>query len=137
MVKCGSKGSDLNIAQMIALLGQQSIEGKRIAYGFQDRTLPHFKRYDDGADARGVNRLLLGEAVVDQEDEAGAAVKTLELDDLGEGLVELGGFEVLLQRRDGVVGVGVGVAAEGDGGAVAEDLVGDAVDVAPWDAVTV
>jgi DNA-directed RNA polymerase subunit A" len=53
MVKCGSKGSDLNIAQMIALLGQQSIEGKRIAYGFQDRTLPHFKRYDDGATARG------------------------------------------------------------------------------------
>ncbi|NBU31433.1 MAG: hypothetical protein EBS41_08065, partial [Actinobacteria bacterium] len=53
MVKCGSKGADLNIAQMIALLGQQSIEGKRIAYGFQDRTLPHFKRYDDGADARG------------------------------------------------------------------------------------
>ena len=53
MVKCGSKGSDLNIAQMIALLGQQSIEGKRIAYGFQDRTLPHFKRYDDGAAARG------------------------------------------------------------------------------------
>ena len=53
MVKCGSKGADLNIAQMIALLGQQSIEGKRIAYGFQDRTLPHFKRYEDGADARG------------------------------------------------------------------------------------
>ena len=53
MVKCGSKGSDTNIAQMIALLGQQAIEGKRISYGFQDRTLPHFKRYDDGADARG------------------------------------------------------------------------------------
>ena len=53
MVKCGSKGSDLNIAQMIALLGQQSIEGKRIIYGFQDRTLPHFKRFDDGAAARG------------------------------------------------------------------------------------
>ena len=53
MVKCGSKGADLNIAQMIALLGQQSIEGKRIIYGFQDRTLPHFKRYDDGAEARG------------------------------------------------------------------------------------
>jgi hypothetical protein len=51
MVKCGSKGADLNIAQMIALLGQQSIEGKRITYGFQDRTLPHFKRYDDGAEA--------------------------------------------------------------------------------------
>lgn len=53
MVKCGSKGADLNIAQMVALLGQQSSEGKRIGYGFQDRTLPHFKRYDDGAEARG------------------------------------------------------------------------------------
>ncbi len=53
MVKCGSKGSDVNIAQMLALLGQQSIEGRRIAYGFQDRTLPHFKRYDDGAESRG------------------------------------------------------------------------------------
>ena len=53
MVKCGSKGADTNIAQMIALLGQQAIEGKRIAYGFQDRTLPHFKRYEDGAEARG------------------------------------------------------------------------------------
>jgi DNA-directed RNA polymerase II subunit RPB1 len=53
MVRCGSKGSDPNIAQMIALLGQQAIEGRRIAYGFQDRTLPHFKRYDDGAEARG------------------------------------------------------------------------------------
>jgi DNA-directed RNA polymerase II subunit RPB1 len=53
MVACGSKGSNLNIAQIISLLGQQSIEGKRINYGFQDRTLPHFKRYDDGAEARG------------------------------------------------------------------------------------
>ena len=53
MISCGSKGSNLNIAQMIATLGQQSIEGKRIGYGFQDRTLPHFKRYDDGAEARG------------------------------------------------------------------------------------
>ena len=53
MISCGSKGSNVNIAQMIATLGQQSIEGKRIGYGFQDRTLPHFKRYDDGAEARG------------------------------------------------------------------------------------
>ena len=53
MIKCGSKGADLNIAQMVALLGQQSSEGRRIGYGFQDRTLPHFKRYDDGAEARG------------------------------------------------------------------------------------
>lgn len=53
MIKAGSKGSNTNVAQMVAALGQQSIEGKRIQYGFQDRTLPHFKRFDDGAAARG------------------------------------------------------------------------------------
>lgn len=53
MVKSGSKGDRVNIAQMIACLGQQSIEGKRVAYGFTDRTLPHYKKYDDGAEARG------------------------------------------------------------------------------------
>lgn len=53
MVKSGSKGDQVNIAQMIACLGQQAIDGKRIAYGFTDRTLPHYKKYDDGAEARG------------------------------------------------------------------------------------
>ena len=53
MIKSGSKGDPLNIAQMIACLGQQSIEGKRIQNGLTDRTLPHYKKYDDGAEARG------------------------------------------------------------------------------------
>ena len=53
MIKAGSKGSNTHVAQMIAVLGQQNVEGKRIPYGFQDRTLPHFKRFDDGAAARG------------------------------------------------------------------------------------
>ena len=53
MINSGSKGKWLNIAQMIACLGQQSIENKRVPYGFTDRTLPHYKKYDDGADARG------------------------------------------------------------------------------------
>ena len=53
MVKAGSKGGPINIAQMIACVGQQNIEGKRIPYGFSDRTLPHYKKYDDGAEARG------------------------------------------------------------------------------------
>jgi DNA-directed RNA polymerase II subunit RPB1 len=53
MVRAGSKGGPINIAQMIACVGQQSIEGKRIPNGFEDRTLPHFKKYDDGAEARG------------------------------------------------------------------------------------
>jgi DNA-directed RNA polymerase II subunit RPB1 len=53
MVKAGSKGSTINIAQMMACVGQQAPEGKRIPYGFSDRTLPHYKKYDDGAEARG------------------------------------------------------------------------------------
>jgi DNA-directed RNA polymerase II subunit RPB1 len=53
MVRAGSKGGPINIAQMIACVGQQNIDGKRIPYGFEDRTLPHFKKYDDGAEARG------------------------------------------------------------------------------------
>jgi DNA-directed RNA polymerase II subunit RPB1 len=53
MVNSGSKGNTTNVAQMIACLGQQAIEGKRITYGFTDRTLPHYKKYDDGAEARG------------------------------------------------------------------------------------
>ncbi len=53
MVRAGSKGGTINIAQMVACVGQQAIDGKRIPYGFTDRTLPHYKKYDDGAEARG------------------------------------------------------------------------------------
>jgi len=53
MVRAGSKGSDINIAQMLACVGQQAPENKRIPLGFTDRTLPHYKKYDDGAEARG------------------------------------------------------------------------------------
>jgi DNA-directed RNA polymerase II subunit RPB1 len=53
MVNAGSKGSDINIAQMVSCLGQQQVEGKRMPYGFDHRTLPHFSKYDDSAAARG------------------------------------------------------------------------------------
>ena len=53
MVNAGSKGSKLNIQQMTACLGQQSVDGKRIPYGFEHRTLPHYTKYDDSAIARG------------------------------------------------------------------------------------
>ena len=53
MVNAGSKGSDLNISQMISCLGQQNVDGKRIPYGFKDRTLPHFSKFDDSPAARG------------------------------------------------------------------------------------
>jgi len=53
MVGSGSKGKNLNIAQMISCLGQQNVDGKRIPYGFQDRTLPHYNKFDDSPEARG------------------------------------------------------------------------------------
>ena len=53
MIKAGSKGSAINIAQMVCCLGQQNVDGKRIPYGFTDRTLPHYQKYDDGAESRG------------------------------------------------------------------------------------
>lgn len=53
MIKSGSKGSVINVAQMIACVGQQNVDGKRIPYGFDSRTLPHYVKYDDGPDSRG------------------------------------------------------------------------------------
>ena len=43
MAICGSKGSDINLSQMIACLGQQTVSGSRIGNGFINRTLPHFE----------------------------------------------------------------------------------------------
>ena len=53
MFNAGSKGSEINIQQMISCLGQQNVDGKRIPYGFEHRTLPHFAKYDDSPSARG------------------------------------------------------------------------------------
>ncbi|KCV73369.1 DNA-directed RNA polymerase III subunit RPC1 [Fonticula alba] len=43
MAISGSKGSKINISQMIACVGQQVVSGARIADGFVNRTLPHFE----------------------------------------------------------------------------------------------
>ena len=53
MVNAGSKGSELNISQMISCVGQQNVDNQRIPYGFENRTLPHFTKYDDSPEARG------------------------------------------------------------------------------------
>ncbi|XP_027910039.1 DNA-directed RNA polymerase III subunit 1 isoform X1 [Vigna unguiculata] len=42
MSQCGSKGSPINISQMVACVGQQSVGGRRAPNGFLDRSLPHF-----------------------------------------------------------------------------------------------
>jgi len=53
MAMTGARGSILNLGQMMATLGQQSVRGKRIKRGYYRRALPHFKRGDQMPDAYG------------------------------------------------------------------------------------
>ncbi|CAI9105246.1 OLC1v1004130C1 [Oldenlandia corymbosa var. corymbosa] len=53
MSQCGSKGSPINISQMVACVGQQSVGGRRAPNGFIDRSLPHFPRKSKIPQAKG------------------------------------------------------------------------------------
>ncbi len=53
MAKSGARGSMLNLSQMSGCVGQQAVRGERISRGYKHRTLPHFKRGDLGASAKG------------------------------------------------------------------------------------
>jgi len=53
MARTGARGSSLNLTQMAANLGQQSIRGERIYRGYMGRPLPHFKPGDMTPPARG------------------------------------------------------------------------------------
>ena len=111
MVRAGSKGGPINIAQMIACVGQQNIDGKRIPYGFEDRTLPHFKKYDDGAEARGFieNSFISGltptefffHAMSGREGLIDTAVKTADTGYIQRQLVKA--MEDLVVQHDGTV----------------------------------
>jgi DNA-directed RNA polymerase subunit A' len=53
MTRTGARGSSLNIGQMAACVGQQSVRGKRILRGYAGRALPHFVSGDPSPRARG------------------------------------------------------------------------------------
>mmetsp|Transcript_58341 Transcript_58341/g.126132 ORF Transcript_58341/g.126132 Transcript_58341/m.126132 type:complete len:1494 (-) Transcript_58341:36-4517(-) len=53
MAQCGSKGSAINLCQMMACVGQQNVGGQRIKDGFVQRTLPHFLKGSKEPKARG------------------------------------------------------------------------------------
>ncbi len=53
MTKSGARGNPLNLAQMAACVGQQSVRQDRIHRGYIDRTLPHFKVNDLSPESRG------------------------------------------------------------------------------------
>jgi len=56
MAVCGSKGSKINVAQMVACVGQQIISGSRVPNGFQDRSLPHFPKKSKDPPSKGFVR---------------------------------------------------------------------------------
>jgi len=53
MAECGARGTNLNIAQMAACIGQQALRGKRIEKGYNGRTLSHFRKGDLSPEAHG------------------------------------------------------------------------------------
>lgn len=53
MAQCGSKGSLINVSQMVACVGQQAIRGQRVCDGYNGRSLPHFNYGDKSPIAKG------------------------------------------------------------------------------------
>jgi len=110
-VTSGSKGSIVNISQMVSLVGQQAVEGNRIPYGFKYRTLPHFSKDDYSPEARGFveNSYLRGltpaefffHAMAGREGLIDTAVKTAETGYIQRRLVKA--LEDVMVKYDGTV----------------------------------
>ncbi|XP_052784228.1 DNA-directed RNA polymerase II subunit RPB1-like [Mya arenaria] len=111
MVVAGSKGSKINISQVIACVGQQNVEGKRIPFGFRHRTLPHFIKDDYGPESRGFveNSYLAGltpsefyfHAMGGREGLIDTAVKTAETGYIQRRLIKA--MESVMIKYDGTV----------------------------------
>ena len=109
MVVSGSKGSFINISQMSACVGQQIVEGKRIPFGFADRSLPHFTKDDYSPESKGFveNSYLRGltpqefffHAMAGREGLIDTAVKTAETGYIQRRLVKA--LEDIMVHYDG------------------------------------
>ena len=53
MITAKSKGSETNLAQIMFLVGNQNVDGKRCPLGFAKRALPHFLKDDNSPEPRG------------------------------------------------------------------------------------
>jgi DNA-directed RNA polymerase II subunit RPB1 len=110
-VTSGSKGSFINISQIIACVGQQNVEGARCPYGFKDRTLPHFSKDDLSPESRGfvTNSYLKGltpqefffHAMGGREGLIDTAVKTAETGYIQRRLVK--SMEDIMVKYDGTI----------------------------------
>ncbi|MBU3924230.1 MAG: hypothetical protein KJ592_04895, partial [Nanoarchaeota archaeon] len=67
MIGSGAKGSMLNITQIACSIGQQVLHGRRIDFGYTDRTLSFFKKGDLSPRARGFIHSSLMKGVSPQE----------------------------------------------------------------------
>lgn len=106
-----SKGSAVNVAQMVACVGQQIIAGNRVPDGFHDRSLPHFPKKNREPASKGFVRnsfysgLLptefLFHAISGREGLVDTAVKTAETGYMARRLMK--GMEDLSTQYDSSV----------------------------------
>ena len=111
MATCGSKGSTLNVSQMVAVVGQQIIGGNRVPDGFQDRSLPHFTKNSKTPQSKGFVRNsfysglsppeFLFHAISGREGLVDTAVKTAETGYMSRRLMK--SLEDLLAQYDNTV----------------------------------
>ncbi len=66
-VYSGAQGKDVNFQNIIGVCGQQDFQGGRIPYGFTNRSLPHFHRYDISPESRGFCRNSFGKGLSPNE----------------------------------------------------------------------
>ena len=111
MVSSGSKGKITNISQIIACVGQQNVDGKRIPFKFKKRTLPHFLENDYDVESRGFieNSYIKGltpqefffHAMAGREGTIDTSIKTSETGYTQRRLMKL--LEDLMINYDGTV----------------------------------
>ena len=111
MALCGSKGSTINISQMVACVGQQAVGGSRPPDGFHGRSLPHFRRGEKTPAAKGfvANSFFTGmrptefffHTMAGREGLVDTAVKTAETGYMSRRLMKA--LEDLSLRYDGTV----------------------------------
>ncbi|KDN52100.1 beta and beta-prime subunits of DNA dependent RNA-polymerase [Tilletiaria anomala UBC 951] len=140
MAVCGSKGSQINVAQMVACVGQQIIAGSRVPNGFQDRSLPHFAKKSKDPPSKGFVRNsffsgltpteFLFHAISGREGLVDTAVKTAETGYMARRLMKA--LEDLSTHYDTSVRNSVGGVVQfiyGDDGLDPAELEGDALPV--------
>lgn len=140
MATCGSKGSTLNVSQMVAVVGQQIISGNRVPDGFQDRSLPHFAKNSKTPQSKGFVRNsfysgltppeFLFHAISGREGLVDTAVKTAETGYMSRRLMK--SLEDLSSQYDNTVrnsSNGIVQFTYGGDGLDPYDMEGDAVPV--------